>query len=72
MPTMPTIWVPVWVWVLLEVEVEVLLEVEVEVEVEVLLEGEITPESLKETIDVYVDSNDAFTILSPEFTFFGK
>jgi len=27
----------------------------------------ITPESLKETIDVYVDSNDAFTILSPEF-----
>ena len=27
----------------------------------------ITPESLKETIDVYVDSNDAFTILSPDF-----
>jgi serine/threonine protein kinase len=27
----------------------------------------ITPESLKQTIDVYVDSNDAFTILSPEF-----
>ena len=27
----------------------------------------ITPVSLKETIDVYVDSNDAFTILSPEF-----
>ena len=27
----------------------------------------ITPESLKETIDVYVDSNDAFTILSPGF-----
>lgn len=30
-------------------------------------ESRITPESLKETIDVYVDSNDAFTILSPEF-----
>ena len=27
----------------------------------------ITPESLKKTIDTYVDSNGAFTILSPEF-----
>ena len=27
----------------------------------------ITPESLKETIETYVDSNGAFTILSPEF-----
>lgn len=27
----------------------------------------ITPESLKQTIDTYVDSNGAFTILSPEF-----
>ena len=30
-------------------------------------QSRITPVSLKETIDVYVDSNDAFTILSPEF-----
>ena len=29
----------------------------------------ITPESLKQTIDTYVDSNGAFTILSPEFIF---
>jgi hypothetical protein len=27
----------------------------------------ITPDSLKQTIDAYVDSNDTFTILSPEF-----
>ena len=27
----------------------------------------ITPESLKQTVDAYVDSNGAFTILSPEF-----
>ena len=27
----------------------------------------ITPESLQDTIETYVDSNDAFTILSPEF-----
>ena len=30
-------------------------------------ESRITPDSLKQTIDAYVDSNDAFTILSPEF-----
>jgi serine/threonine protein kinase len=30
-------------------------------------QSRITPESLKETIETYVDSNGAFTILSPEF-----
>jgi hypothetical protein len=30
-------------------------------------DSRITPESLKQTVDVYVDSNDAFTILSPQF-----